>query len=321
MTVSILYGQPGTGKTTAATQKAIDYASAGRKVYANYPIDFAPITKRKSSKLSNASCWVIPDRPTRADLDALEGGMESEDTCALLIIDESGLWLNTRSWSSDKSRMDVIDWLTQSRKRGFDVLLIAQHPNMLDKQVRDGCIELFGRCRNMSKVKVFGLFRLPRFHICRFQFDMNPTSPVLERFVYRGGSAHKTYDTRKAFGDLVVLDESKIKDFHSLDFLKNDLIPWDNKFSKFDGMKYMPVKFSELNGHYSVLPATLTRWRYTVSIFDRIKAFFHPLNDIEHYRIKPVHVVPKHPLIARIMKLPEERRMEFFNRFSSTGAI
>jgi hypothetical protein len=276
MTVSILYGQPGTGKTTAATQKAIDYAVQGRRVYANYPIDFAPITRRAKTNLSKASCWVIPDRPTREDLEQLKGG-ETEEKSALLIIDEAGMWLNTRAWSSDKSRMEVIDWLTQSRKRGFDVMLIAQHPNMLDKQVRDGCIELFGRCRNMAKVKILGLFRLPRFHICRFQFDMSPSSPVLERFIYRGSDAHQTYDTRKAFG----ADSC----------------------------------------HYSVLPATLTRWRYFVSDWDKFKekiaGYFH----IDNFRVRVIEHKPKLSLVSIIMKLPEEKRTEFFNRFNRTGAF
>lgn len=279
MSVFVVYGQPGTGKTTAATAKAIEFAIQGRKVYANYPIDFAPITQRRSTNLSKASVWVIPDRPTRDDLEMLEGGTESEDKCALLIIDEAGMWLNTRAWSSDKSRMEVIDWLTQSRKRGFDVMLIAQHPNMLDKQVRDGCIELFGRCRNMGKAKIFGLIRLPRFHVCRFQFDMNPTSPVLERFIYRGGDAHKTYDTRKAFGG----DAS----------------------------------------HYSVLPATLSKWRYVMPTWDKIKADFAAAwvtvstpRPAVIYEPKPKHIVA-----LRIMKLPAEKRLEFFRRFDACGAF
>lgn len=277
MTVSVIYGQPGTGKTTAATQRAIDYAAAGRRVYANYPIDFAPITHRASTPLSGASVWVIPDRPTRDDLERLEGGIESEDRCALLIIDEAGMWLNTRSWSSDKMRMEVIDWLTQSRKRGFDVLLLAQHPNMLDKQVRDGCIELFGRCRNMGKVKVFGLLKLPRFHICKFQFDMNPTSPVLERFVYRGGTAHQTYDTRKAFTEAN-------------------------------------------NVHYSVLPATLSRWRYHVGILDKMRTFWQALHDEKNYRLNVEHK-PKLKTVQRLMALPEDQRMAFYRRFESTGLL
>jgi len=149
---------------------------------------------------------------------------------------------------------------------------------MLDKQVRDGCIELFGRCRNMGKVKVFGIFRLPRFHICKFQFDMNPTSPVLERFVYMGGEAHKTYDTRKAFSDAN-------------------------------------------NVHYSVLPATLSRWRYHVSSWAKLRTWWEGLNEIETYKLK-VACKPKLKIIDRIVALPDEsQRLEFFRRFQACGAI
>ena len=35
---------------------------------------------------------------------------------------------------------------------------------------------------------------------------------------------------------------------------------------------------------------------------------------------KPVSTF-KHPLVSRIMKLPPERRIEFFNRFDSCGAF
>lgn len=194
-----IFGQPGVGKSTVAVDRAIiEYAAAGRRVCANFPMDFAPICSRKGTKLSKAVVEVIPDRPSRAALDLIGFGGVSEEKAGLLIIDEAGIWLNARTWAG-KEREAVIDWLTQSRKRYWDIILIAQSVHMLDKQVREAVCEGIARIRRTDRVKFLGV-RLPRLHIGVVRYGIDQNSPVLERWFYRGTMAHKCFGSYRLFG-------------------------------------------------------------------------------------------------------------------------
>lgn len=58
-----------------------------------------------------------------------------EENSLLLVIDEAQLLFNSRNWS-DSSRLDWIAFMSQHRKYGFKILLIAQDIKMIDKQFR-----------------------------------------------------------------------------------------------------------------------------------------------------------------------------------------
>lgn len=215
--IYLLTGSPGAGKSTVAVQHAIyRYAKNGRRVVVNFPLDFAPICTRRDSKLSKASAWVLPDRPTRADLDAIGHGGETEEDAGLLVIDEAGTWLNARSWQGQE-REAIIDWLTQSRKRRWDIILIAQAALMLDKQVREAVCECVARIRRLDRVRLLGV-RMPRVHFAIVRYGLDQNAPVTERWIYQGKEAQRCFGSYRLFG--------------------------------------------ADSGHYSVLPASLSKWRY-----------------------------------------------------------
>lgn len=239
--ITLLYGQPGTGKTTLGTSIAIDYASQGRKVAANFHIDLAPASHSEKSPLSRQWCTVLPDRPTFEQLKSVGFGWHEsekgrEDRAGLLLIDESGPWLNSRTWN-DKDRQQIIDWLLHSRKRGWDIIFIAQAPSLLDKQVREAVIEGYARCRRTDRMKVpFLPLRFPRFHVAVCRYGLGPNEPVLERWFYRGTEAHACFNSHALF------DEG-----------------------------------SGPGGPYSTLPATYTKWRDYVSTWTKIKQRLFPV--------------------------------------------
>lgn len=217
--IYLLTGQPGTGKSTLLVEHAINrYAAKGRRVVANFPIDFAPVCNSRSSLLSRASCRVIPDRPSRADLDAIGVGAEiqAEDQFGLLAIDEAGVWLSSRTWQG-QDREAIIDWLSQSRKRCWDIILVAQGAEMIDKQVRKAICEGIVTIRRLDRMRIAGV-ALPRVHIGIARYGLDQNAPVIERWFYRGKDAHKCFGSYRLFG----ADAA----------------------------------------HYSVLPATLSKWRY-----------------------------------------------------------
>jgi zona occludens toxin len=71
------------------------------------------------------------------------------------VIDEAHEWLNNRTWD-DEERKDFVRWFSQHRKLGWDVYLISQHIDSIDKQVRDRVEELVV-LRNLRRAKIAGI--------------------------------------------------------------------------------------------------------------------------------------------------------------------
>lgn len=229
--IHLLYGQPGTGKSTLATGIAHEYAQQGRKVATNYHVDWSPLSHRPDGMMAGQSVTVLPDRPSIDNLLCIglgwhEGEHGREDRAGLLVVDEAGPWLNSRTWS-DKNRAEIIDWFLHSRKRGWDVVLIAQAPSLLDKQVRDAVIEGYARCRRMDRVKVPVLgVSMPRIHVAVARYGLDQNAPVLQRWWYRGGDIHKCYQSYQIFaqGDAVTAPYSTLPP--RLTKWRNALSPW-----------------------------------------------------------------------------------------------
>jgi hypothetical protein len=288
--IYLMTGNPGAGKSTVAVERAINtYAMAGRPVVANFPIDFAPICRDYRSKLSQASCRVIPDRPSRADLDAIGFGGTNEHDAGLIIVDEAGTWLNTRSWQLDKERDQVIDWLTQSRKRYWDLILVAQAASMLDKQVRDAVCEMVAVIRRMDRKKLMG-FRLPRIHVAGVNYGLEMNAPQLETWWYRG------IDAQQCFMSYRLFEDSPIK-------------PTADETKK-----------GQLGGHYCVLPATLTKFRDGKSPRTKGEAFRRAFRIEAAPPVKPPPKA-KPPLMQTLAKLPDAERIKHWKRLNQLGAI
>src|SRR5687768_10855219 len=106
--LNVVTGKLGSGKSLYSISHAWSYFKDGRKVVANFPIDFS--TKYPTKKSLKNSVRVLPDLPTPQDLIDLGVGGEYEHTAGLIIIDEAARWLNSRDWG-DKNRKEIIDWL------------------------------------------------------------------------------------------------------------------------------------------------------------------------------------------------------------------
>lgn len=116
----------------------------------------------------------------------------------LLIIDECQLIFNARSWQ--KNSVDGwIDFFTQHRKLGFDVILITQYDTMIDKQIRQ-CCEYEVEHRRASRFGIVGwiislicgeFVRIKRWY---------GQKDIISRSFFRGGRRmYSLYDTSAIF--------------------------------------------------------------------------------------------------------------------------
>lgn len=275
-------GKLGTGKTKFCVWRAQEALQHGLRVASNVDLKtevlfpYAPRTYVR-----------LPDKPTDFDLDAMgHGNPESydEDRNGVLILDELGTWLNSRSFQ-DKTRAGLLDWLIHARKKGWTVYLIVQDANMIDRQVREALIEYQVRCLRMDKVRIpfigriTGLLRdrwgyLPKFHLATARVGFGAGQIVAERWTFKGVGLHAAYDTRQIFRS------DYEHGTHSV------LPPWDWK------PEMLPLE-------------RLRAW---------VKGRLRPAP-----RIAPTG--PKVPLVAMIQRLPADRRLEFLRRCQRVGLI
>jgi len=215
VSIYLVQGKLGNGKTLGAVSRIRDYLRAGRRVATNLDLRVERLLPFR-----NQSCRAIrlPDKPTAGDLSSLGLGCSQldEEQYGLLVLDELGSWLNSREWN-DPSRKALVDWLIHSRKHRWDVMFIVQDAGMIDKQIREALMEYLVTCRRMDKIPIpfFGTFfrlvsfgawcpRLPRFHTAVVRYSGGATitsdnSIVVDRWVYRGHDLYAAYDTEQVF--------------------------------------------------------------------------------------------------------------------------
>ncbi|WP_428625431.1 zonular occludens toxin domain-containing protein [Sedimenticola sp.] len=195
--ITAITGKVGSGKNLFAIQKIIDYAAKGRRIVTNFKVDLAPVQPLWKRWLRHPVHQVeqIPARPTFEDVRRLGKGGEREHVAGLLVLDEVGPLLNARSWQ-DKDRSAFIDWLLHSRKLAWDILLIVQNVNLVDKQIRIAVVESLVTIRRMDRLKLPLLgVPLPRIHMAVERYGTEPHAPIAERTFFRGNRLFQCYDT------------------------------------------------------------------------------------------------------------------------------
>jgi hypothetical protein len=206
--IFFITGKLGAGKTLVSVGKIQDYLLNGKPVATNLDLNLDKLLPR-----NNKSARVIrlPDKPTRADLDALGAATTShkDDDKGLLVLDELGTWFNSRNFQ-DKSRQPVIDWFLHARKLGWDCLFIVQDVDLVDKQARISLCEHIVYCRRTDRIPlpfVGWLYRwitgkqitIPRIHVGAVYYGEGQTAVKVGVWVYRGNKFFSAYNTNQIF--------------------------------------------------------------------------------------------------------------------------
>lgn len=206
MPVYVVQGKLGTGKGKYCVGKMQQALREGRRVATNFDLYLEHLCK----PMNKITATRVPDKPTAADLDLIGPGNPDhaydEEKNGVLVLDELGSWLNSRSFQSPE-RAALLDWLIHARKKGWDVYLIVQNVDMIDKQVRVGLAEYIVKCIRADKIRLpmVGQFmgdagRLPKFHIANVTMADVP-GVVIDREWFKGADLHAAYDTLQIFRD------------------------------------------------------------------------------------------------------------------------
>lgn len=219
MPVYFVTGKLGSGKSLACIDKIRTYLNQGRRVATNLDVRLEHLINPWAK---NSVVYRLPDRPSLRDLESIglgyDGPMRSDDFNGALVLDECALWFNARSWS-DKDRQPIIDFLVHIRKRRWDVFFLVQDISVVDKQARDSFSEHVVYCRRTDRYNVPFLgpiFRfawgdklpMPRMHIGIVKYGDTHTSPIVDRWFYRGEDLYSAYDSEQKFKPFNPLDDS-----------------------------------------------------------------------------------------------------------------
>lgn len=200
--IDVRQGTPGSGKSAAAVAQAIDHLRKGGVVAANFRLTdgwadvvasqhpFSKFSSEFRYKLaaslyerflyidSLAAVYSINPRKLAVGLHK-DKGTYSEGA-GLLILDECQLIFNSRKWDKNFS---WIEFFTQHRKLGWNVLMIAHSIEMIDSQIRP-LAEYQSTFRNLQKVRI-PLIGLPISPI--------PAFVVITRYAGLGAGANTIY--------------------------------------------------------------------------------------------------------------------------------
>lgn len=278
-------GKKGNGKSLVVVGRIREALLRGLPVATNLDLK---LERLLPVHCRNVNVIRLPDFPSKEDLELIGAanperadGLIDESRNGLLVLDELAVFLNARTFQ-DKRRLGFLEWFVHSRKLGWDTYLICQHPNQIDKQVREGMAEYHVVCRRLDKLKMpFLPIRMPRLHIGFVRYGMERDSVLAERWVYRGNSLFRAYNTRQRF------NASYSHGPFSL------LSPW------------------HLEGWRTPLPM----WKRALHVAPKV-----PLVPPVAVRAV-VQVKPKRPLVELLERLPPDQRLKHWRRLEAAGAF
>jgi Zonular occludens toxin (Zot) len=208
MAFYIITGKLRSGKSLVATFRMKQRLLSGARVATNFDLNvehLLPVTVQKIDLTR------LPDLPAVEDLQALgQGSTEfaEESKFGLIVLDEGSGNFNARDWA-DKSRQSMLDWLKHSGKLRWDVYIIIQSINTIDKQIRDSFAENLVICKRMDKLAIpfissftslLGLnIKMPKIHVGIVRYGLDARAPIVDRWFYRGIDLYKAYNTEQVF--------------------------------------------------------------------------------------------------------------------------
>lgn len=128
-------GTPGSGKTYEAVKKLLDNLRMGRRIYTNIDGLDSPECQEMIKSYCGLSDFDLADRLHLLDKSQSKEFWLHVQDGALIILDEVHKMFSNREWASQTNK-DFTEWASTHRHNGFDVVLITQDIEKVDKHAR-----------------------------------------------------------------------------------------------------------------------------------------------------------------------------------------
>lgn len=146
-------GTPGSGKSLNVSRKLYYYLKS-KPVIANFYYNTDLIKTKKEIIYKEISNYELTPKVLKDfSINYFKNNKFKEGTI-LLVIDEAQILFNSRDWNK-KGRDSWLEFFTQHRKFGYDIILVSQFDRMLDRQIRS-LIEYEYIHRKVSNFGKFG---------------------------------------------------------------------------------------------------------------------------------------------------------------------
>lgn len=200
MTISLITGTPGSGKSLTMASRLRYQLIRKRPVIANFDVNHS--TKNYDEyfhEIPNSE--LTPERIISIADQYFESNHFREDR-VLLVLDECQILFSARSWSQ-KGRQDWLAFFSQHRKYGIEVWFVTQFDTAIDKNIRL-LVEYLYICRKLNNLGWIGffvnMFALGHPVICRVKFWYPMNKRVGSDWTLGTKRNYDFYDSRKRFG-------------------------------------------------------------------------------------------------------------------------
>lgn len=155
--ISIYTGTPGSGKSLhVADNIRIQAEIKGKLTVCNFCINCDMLRSRGRGQIICVKNNQIKESTLKKLAEKYQDkiGRKLKESDILLVIDEAQLIFNARDWQRPE-RSKWISFFSQHRKLGYDIILIAQDEEMIDKQIRS-LIEYKIEHRKVKNISIGG---------------------------------------------------------------------------------------------------------------------------------------------------------------------
>lgn len=201
--INLYTGTPGAGKSLHVSQIVYSRLRYSKKdVMANFDINLDVVSKslfKKNIRIGNFT--YVDNKYLSVEYllsYAKKNHILGKENQTLLIIDECQVFFNPREFGK-KDRLGWINFFSQHRKLGYEVILITQMDRLLDRQIR-GLVEYEIKHRKVNNFKIGKLLPFPTF--CAITYWYNVRERLNSEFFIFKKKFNDLYDSYKMFEDL-----------------------------------------------------------------------------------------------------------------------